>query len=331
MRVEVLGSGHALPSRVVSSEELDRRHGLPEGFLRRVSGVRSRRWCAAEESQIDLAAAAARTALDDAGLTADDVDLVLSGSCVPYQPIPAMAPLVQRALDIPDGAVAAFDVNSSCLSFVSALDLAARMIVTGQHRTVLIVSSEVASRALPWERQPDVAALFGDGAAAAVISATRPGESGAIAASLMRTYPSGGDACEIGSGGTRFDFREEAADFAAHSQFAMEGKTLYRIVAQHFDGFLDDLLARAGWRKADVDLVVPHQASPLALAHLSSRSGFAADRIVDLSRDLGNQIAASIPTALDVARRTGRLSKGMKVLMLGTSAGVSLGGLAMEF
>ncbi len=330
MRVEVLGSGHALPRRVVSSEELDHREGLTAGFLRRVSGVRSRHYCV-DESQIDLATTAARAALDDAGLAPGDVDLVLSGSCVPYQPIPAMAPLIQRALNIPDGAAAAFDVNSSCLSFVSALDLAARMIVTGQHRVVLIVSSEVASRALPWERQPDVAALFGDGAAAAVVTATRPGESGRLAASLMRTYPSAGDACEIGAGGTRFDFRDQAEEFAAHTQFAMEGKTLYRVVAQHFEAFVDELLARAGWRKADVDLVVPHQASPLALAHLSSRTGFAADRIVDISRDFGNQIAASIPTALDVARRTGRLSRGMKILLLGTSAGVSLGGLAMEF
>ncbi|TGR16718.1 ketoacyl-ACP synthase III, partial [Mesorhizobium sp. M8A.F.Ca.ET.197.01.1.1] len=119
------------------------------------------------ESQIDLACVAARLALDDAGLEVQAVDLIIGGCGVPYQPLPATAPLVMQRLGLADGSGAAFDVNSTCLSFLTAFETAGRMIAAGQCETALVFSAEVASRALPWRDQPEVAALFGDGAAAA--------------------------------------------------------------------------------------------------------------------------------------------------------------------
>ncbi|WP_245517465.1 MULTISPECIES: 3-oxoacyl-[acyl-carrier-protein] synthase III C-terminal domain-containing protein [unclassified Mesorhizobium] len=312
----------------MTTRALEERLGLGRGALEVATGVVERYVCTAE-SQIDLACVAARLALDDAGLEVQAVDLIIGGCGVPYQPLPATAPLVMQRLGLADGSGAAFDVNSTCLSFLTAFETAGRMIAAGQCETALVFSAEVASRALPWRDQPEVAALFGDGAAAAVLRRAGPGE-GRVAASLMRTYPSAWEACGIGSGGTRFDFQNQPEEFARHSLFHMDGKELFRLTSRHFNGFVDDLLERAGWRHEDVDLVVPHQASPLALAHMARQTGFAPEKLVDIAARFGNQIAASIPFALDVARREGRVAPGMKLLFLGTSAGVSFGGMALE-
>lgn len=325
MHVEIAGTGRALPVEIASSEALDLRHGLPQGTIRGLTGV-AQRAIAQGESQIDLATTAALAALQDADVAATEISLIIGASAVPYQPIPATAPLVMARLGIADGQAAAFDVNSTCLSFLTGFETAARMIERGG--AALVFSSELASRALPWAKAPEIAGLFGDGAAAAVL---RPATGASrVAACLMRTYPSAYQACGIGAGGTRFDFTAEEQAFRDHALFSMDGKELFRLAARHFSTFVSDLLDRAGWQHQDVDLVVPHQASPAALAHMIRQTGFAPTRVVDIAADFGNQIAASIPFTLDLARHEGRVKPGMRVLFLGTSAGVSFGGLALE-
>lgn len=327
--VQIVGTGHSLPHNCVLSEELDARLGVERGYLAKVSGVISRYVCD-QEDQIDMAVDASLKAISSASLTPQDIDLVIGACAVPYQPLPATAPLVMGRLGIKDGSAAAFDVNASCLSFLSGFELAACKIVMGESKAALVFSSEVASRALPWKEQPDVAALFGDGAAAVVLTPSKI-SGGAIRASLMRSYPSYYDACEIGAGGTRLDYHNAPEEFAQHAVFRMDGKRLFRATYQNFLDFMHELLDRAGWDVADVDLFVPHQASPLALEHMVIKTGLRPEQVIDISASYGNQIAASIPTALDIAVRDGRISSGSRVVMLGTSAGVSVGGIALEF
>jgi 3-oxoacyl-[acyl-carrier-protein] synthase-3 len=323
--IRILGSGAAMPARMLSSAEIDISLGKPAGWLEGQVGVASRGVCEAED-QIDLAEVSARRAMADAGCRAGDIGLLIFAAAVPYQSIPATAPLVQKRLGIPEGHCAAFDVNSTCLSFLTAMDVAASMAASHRAKRSLVVSAEVASRGLPWKSDPLVAALFGDGAAAAVFGSAD--DDAGIVASRMETYPSGYDDCQLGAGGTRYDFHRNRDAFAKHALFEMDGRALFRHTLDIFEPFLDRLLADAGWTRDEVELVIPHQASPMALAHLVKRCGFGTARVVDIMRDHGNQIAASIPMALDHARRSGRLGKGMKTLMLGTSAGLSLGGIA---
>jgi 3-oxoacyl-[acyl-carrier-protein] synthase-3 len=326
MQIRISGTGRALPQRSLSTSEIEGDLGLKPGSLMRATGVATRHVCTTE-TQVSMAIAAGQAALQDAGLAPADIGLVIFGSAVPYQPIPATAPLVMRGLGIADGAGAAFDVNSTCLSFLTAFEVAARQIAAGDVRHALVVSSEIASRALPWATDPETASLFGDGAAAAVLS--RSNNDNRLVATLLRTFPSAYEACSLGAGGTRFDYHQNPDEFAVHSRFAMDGKALFRLTALHFRGFVDDLLTRAGWRREDVDLVVPHQASPAALAHMVRQCGFRPEQAVTIAADVGNQIAASIPFALDVAWKDGRLREGSKVILLGTSAGVSFGGIAL--
>ncbi|MGH1370071.1 MAG: 3-oxoacyl-ACP synthase III family protein [Maritimibacter sp.] len=322
------GTGHALPSKRLHSDDIDRDLGREVGSLRKATGV-STRYFASDESQIDLAIRAAKSALFEAEISPQDIDLVLFASGVPYQTLPATAPLIMAGLGLADGQAAAFDVNSTCLSFVTALDIAALKLVAKDANSVLVVSSEIASRALPWRDDPEVAALFGDGAAAAVLTRGRA-ETG-LCAHLMRSFPSSYDACTIRAGGTRIDFHNAPEMFAENAWFRMDGKELFRVTAKHFRPFVADLLEKAGWTLDDVDLVVPHQASPFALEHMIRQLKLDPEKVANYAADIGNQIAASIPTTLDKARQEGRVPKGTKVLMLGTSAGVSFGGAAVQF
>lgn len=324
MAFKLLAITNSLPSKLLESATLDEKLGKPKGWIESQCGVASR-FVAETESQIDLGLSAARKALNASGLASSDIDLVLSASGIPYQTLPSTAPLYQSGLNISDGKAAAFDVNSTCLSFLSALDIAGAMLGAGRYRNAIIISSEIASRALPWDNDPATAALFSDGAAAAVIQA----DPDSFWVSAFETYPSAWEACQIGAGGTRYDFHNEHEAFAANAWFSMDGKALFRLTAKHFTGFVNRLLERAGWTTGDVDVVVPHQASPFALEHLVRQCGFSHDQIVNIARTHGNQIAASIPVALAVAQSRGMLNAGAKVLMLGTSAGVSFGGLAM--
>ncbi|WP_291844561.1 3-oxoacyl-[acyl-carrier-protein] synthase III C-terminal domain-containing protein [Maricaulis sp.] len=332
----ITGIAHSLASQRRDSVEIDVELGRSPGWLERLSGVRSRTVAGPDDSQEAMACRAAGAALDAAGMTIEDIDLLLFGAAVGRQPIPATAPLVKRGLGGAHLAFPAYDVNATCLSALTALDIAALQIAAGRARTVLVVTSEIASRALPWETDPKTAGLFGDGAAALVLGAgppqavAVPGVSLRFRDFLMETHAEAYDCCSLASGGTRFDFHRAPEAFAAHALFRMDGPELFRLSAAKLPAFIDRLLDRLGWRHDEVDLVIPHQASPLALAHMAKRSGFSGDRIYNHVATTGNLIAASLPVALSCALQEGRVGPGMKLLMIGTSAGVSLGGAGLE-
>lgn len=327
----IAGIGVALPRALVTSESLDLAHGLPAGTIARASGVDTRYLLEEGETQPQLGARAAHAALAHAGVEASAVDLVLFAAAVGYQPIPATAPLIKQVMGMEANTCPAWDVNATCLSALVAMDQAAAQIATGRARTVLVVSAEIASRALPWNTDPGTAGLFGDGAAALVMRAGSPGEGRCWGRFAMETWAEGFDLCTLRSGGTGIDYHRDPAAFDAGSRFAMDGQGLYRLSARRAPAFIDQVLAGAGWRHHDVDLVVPHQASPHALAHLSRRCGFVPDQVLDLVAVQGNQVAASLPISLHHAVATGRLRPGMKALMVGTSAGVSIAAATLEW
>ncbi len=323
------GLGVYLPRNIVLSRNLDTKLGLRSGWLERNCGVTQRHVASAEETQEFMGAEAARAALRDAGVEPGELDLLLFAAAVGRQPIPATAPLIKQKLGLERESFPAYDINATCLSALVALDVAAMHISAGRAENVLIVTSEIASRALPWKSDPRTAGIFGDGAAAFVVRAGDDTASLRVGVTHMETYAEGYEYCELRAGGTRYDFHTEHDAFSANSEFDMRGHALYKLSSEVAPDFVERLLQKADWRQDEVDLVVPHQASPHALAHIIKRCGFAADRVVDFVSVLGNQVAASWPIAFYKAREQGRIKPGMKLLILGTSAGVSLGGATM--
>jgi 3-oxoacyl-[acyl-carrier-protein] synthase III len=325
--MKIIGTGRCLGKRLVTSTELDRELGLLSGTIERKIGVSRRSYVGDGECQISMGCEAARKALMDAGVTCADVDLVISGAAVPYQPIPNTASLYMRELGFEDGSAEALDVNMTCLSFLSALSVVRALMATGRCKRALVISSEVASRGLPWERDPETAALFGDGAGAIVVERGEAGNGG-VRAELFKSYPSAWQSCQLASGGTRHDVN--SAEFDRGTRFDMDGRALFRATKRHLAPFLDELLTSGGVNPEDIDLVIPHQASPLGLAHLKKTLGFRDGVVMDHAATLGNQIAASLPTMLDISRHEGAWDRARLVLLLGTSAGLSLGGMLWE-
>ncbi|MEQ1576085.1 MAG: 3-oxoacyl-[acyl-carrier-protein] synthase III C-terminal domain-containing protein [Hyphomicrobium sp.] len=328
--IAILGTGTAMPQTVLHSQELDERYKKPSGWFLRHSGVAQRHVCT-HETASELAANAARMALSAAKLDARDIDAIISATAVPEQPIPAMAPLVQQHLGLAAEGTPAFDINSSCLSFLTACDLASAWIGVGRAQRVLVVSSEVSSRGLPWRDDPATAALFGDGAAAAVIGRAEAPAPSRFVAAAMQTFSQGYRFCELGSGGTRFDYRQEREAFEEHTTFKMDGRAVYGLTAKVIRPFLDGLLDKAKWTVADIDWIVPHQASRGALDHIVKFLHIPKPKVIDILANSGNQIAASLPSALHEAIASGRMKRGDKVLMVGTSAGLSVGGIALVY
>jgi len=329
LQVAILGTGHVLPAQAIESDEFDRRLGLPLGTVERIGGVRRRHFAGREETAAQLAAQAARQALDAAGMSLDDIDCLIAASGTMDQGMPCNAALIHRELDLSDRAIPAFDVNASCLGFLAALDTLAWPITAGRYRHVLIVAADIASCGLDWSTL-ESSAIFGDGAAAAVLGPSG-GTSSRLFASELRTLSAGVDLCHIPAGGSRHHPSRIDRPFSELTHFRMDGKGVFKLAAQHLPDFVDRMLIRAGLSRDRLDWVVPHQASHLALAHLTKRLGFAEEKVIDIFAEHGNQVAASLPTALDIAIRDGRIRRGDKVLLLGTGAGLSLGGAVLEY
>ena len=322
--LKIVSTGVAVPAQQVTSAELDARLGFPNGYVQRRSGVVHRYHAGARESQSELAAKALHAALARADIAPGSIDLLISACGVQEQALPSTAAHVLAASKLRAG-MPAFDVGASCLSFLMALQVAAGLLHSGAHKRIAIVSSDLASRGVDWSN-PEASLIFGDGAAAAIVEAGDA--TTGIASCLFETYPAGRALCEIRAGGTRRNPRVgvEPDDF----HFRMDGKRVFRMVSKLMDGFMDRLLGARGLSIKDIDTVVPHQASHLSMLHIRERLGVPASSVIDIYAHRGNQVAASMPTALHEAMVTGRASPGSRLLMLGTAAGLTLGGMVLS-
>lgn len=328
--LQILGTGHYLPDHVVFSSEFDTRWHKPDGWTWRHVGVERRHVASLTESSSTMGARAAVRALDAAQIHPEEIDCIVSACSVMEQAIPCLASQIQRQLGLGESGIPAFDVNATCLSFVVALDLMSAAIALGRYKKVLIVSSELPTAGL----NPDdhgTAALFGDGAAAVVVGATPQGDSSGLLAAHMSTFGVGGAHCQVRAGGTRFRAEMGFEAYRTASSFEMDGRAIYRLAARHFPAFLEQLLAKARIGVHDLSCIVPHQASGKALDHLVSSLGLPANKIVRIIQHCGNQVAASIPSVLHHAISSQALRRGQLVALLGTGAGVSLGGVVLRY
>lgn len=246
------------------------------------------------------------------------------------QPIPATATLIQREMGYGLSGVPSFDINSTCLSFVTGLDVISYMIAAGRYEKVLLVSTEIASKGLNWDHK-ESAALFGDGAAAVVVGSAEEGSNSKIVCSLMETYGEGAHLSEIRGGGTKMHASEFSEQTEKEFLFDMDGLGIYRLTSKLMPDFVDRLLKLAGIQMKDIQLVVPHQGSAMAVRLLSRKLGISKKQLMYITSDHGNTIAASIPMGLHEAIRQHRIKRGDRILLLGTSAGMSLGGIVLDY
>jgi len=330
-RVQIAGLGRYLPARVVGNAELEAQFGLEPGWILAHNGVEERRRAdvAAGETATWMAARAAREALDDAGLAPEDLDLILNASGTAEQAIPDGAPLVQHQLGLGTSGCAAYSVHATCLSFLVALDTAAALIACGRHRRALVVSADVGSASVIGV-DPESETLWGDAAAAVVLTAAPRGSESALHRVCMHTHGARADLTEVRGGGTRlFPGRAglAASELRDELRFVMRGPEVLRHSLRMARPFFAELLPEG---PLGLDLIVPHQPSLAGLEALAAL-GLPRDRTVSTLRQLGNCVAASLPCTLYEAQRTGALRRGHRLLLFGTGAGLSMAGALWTF
>lgn len=322
----ILGAGVAVPNRRITADILDKQFNLAAGKIEKY-GAKQRYFLQHNENADDLIIQAAQKALQQANLSLQDIDCVIDASATMRQALPFNAANVCRVLGL--SGVAAFDVNMTCLGALQAFVLASHLFSSYRH--ILVLCCDIASVGLT-PKDLHSFALFGDGAAACVLTAS---QTGGILAHHFAVFPKGYDCCEISGGGwlnhpNHFLPDRTLSDYAQLANFRMDGKRLYRLTADYMPDFLEEILHQANISLSDIDFVVPHQASRGALNHLSSKLNIPSEKIVDIFDDFGNQVAVSLPHALITLIHRQVLRGQDKVLLIGTSAGLGLGAMIWQ-
>ena len=270
------------------------------------------------ESQISLAVSACERALKNANITINDIDCIVSASAVGIQPIPCTAALIHEKI-AKGTSIPALDINTTCTSFITALDTMSYLVEAGRYERVLIVSCDVASKALN-PKQKESFQLFSDGAAAFVIEKTEK-EIGVIDA-IQKTWSEGAHSTEIRGGLSNFHPKNYSEMTKEEYMFDMNGKTVLSLSISKIPELMKNFLKNNGMKVSDIDMTVPHQAS-VAMPLIMQKLGIEKDKFLDEVKEFGNMVSASVPITLVHGLENGKIKSGNTILLIGTAAGLT--------
>lgn len=320
-RSVIVGTGSALPARRVSNAELAEQVDTSDEWIVERTGIRARHIAAEHETTASLATDAARAALDAAGTAAADIDLIVLATATPDQTFPASATKVQAALGIDD--CVAFDVAAVCSGFLYALQVADSMIRAGSANRALVIGAETFSRILDWEDRA-TCVLFGDGAGAVVLEAQETAADGGRGVLTMKLHADGrhNQLLYVDGG---------PSTTGTVGKLRMKGKEVFRHAVVNLASVMSESLASAGLETADVDWVVPHQANARILDATAKKLGLAREKVIVTVDRHANTSAASVPLALDVAVRDGRVKAGDLLVLEAMGGGFTWGAAVVRF
>ncbi len=320
----IAGTGSALPEAVVPNSHFEALVETTDEWIVDRTGIRARRFAPEGQTTSELAADAATRALDAAGMSPQQVDLLMVATVTPDRPLPAAASFVQARMGM---SCPALDINAACAGFSYGTSLATGMIVSGQAETVLVIGAEVLSRKLDFSDR-STCVLFGDGAGAAVmVPSPEPG----IIASSLAADGKHANLLTIPAGGTELPAGPEEIAAGGDKIHMSSGKDVFKQAVVAMTDVCRQLLDKAGVQAEDVSLLIPHQANARIIKAVGERLGFGPDRAVLDIQDIGNTSAASIPIALDRAWRGGRIAPGALVLMTSFGAGMAWGATLLRW
>jgi 3-oxoacyl-[acyl-carrier-protein] synthase-3 len=323
----IAGTGHYVPTRVLSNEDLERMVDTSDAWIVERTGMRERRVAAEGQASSDMAAEAAKRAIEAAGLTPRDIDLIIVGTVTPDMPLPSTACFVQHKIGArPD--CPAFDIAAACAGFIYGLSIADRFIATGGARHVLVIGVELLTRVLNFKDRT-TCVLFGDGAGAAVLSAAQGDGRGLLSTHIYADGAQTGSLF-IPAGGSRTPATHTTVDEGKH-YVHMVGQDVFKFAVRALSSASLTALEHNGFTQADVQWVVPHQANMRILEQVSKRVGIGLDRFVLNLANYGNTSSASIPIAFDEAVRAGTIRQGDTILMCALGGGLAWGSALLRF
>ena len=313
LRSVLLGVGSYLPKRVLTNAELAKQVDTSDEWIVERTGIRQRHVAADDEKTSDLACQASLAALERAGREAKDIDLIILATATPDLTFPATSARVQAAIGAGPGI--AFDLQAVCSGFVFALATADNFLARGQAKRALVIGAETFSRIVDWEDR-GTCVLFGDGAGAVVLEAQEDAGERGIVSTFLRTDGRMHDLLYVDGG---------PSETGTVGKVRMVGNAVFRQAVEHISGAMLEACARAGVSIDAVDWFVPHQANQRILDGVARKLGIDVDKVVSTVALHGNTSAASVPLALDVGVRDGRIKKGDLVLMEALGGGLTWG------
>jgi len=318
IRAKLKGVGSALPQRVVTNHELAEKIETSDEWIKERTGIHQRYIAGDDETTVSLGSDAARKALEDANLTASDIDLVIVATATPNATFPSSAALVQQELGIRQGA--AFDVSAVCSGFLYALSITASLLETGQHQRALVIGAETFSRILDWEDRR-TCVLFGDGAGAFVLEAEEGEADQGIVASTMRCDGRLSDILYVDGG---------PSTTGTVGYLRMDGPKVFKEAIARISGAVDDCSEKAGIPVSEIDWFVPHQANQRILKGVAKKLRLREEQVVSTVAHHANTSAASIPLAFDLAWKDGRIQPGQLCMMEGMGGGLTWGAVLLR-
>lgn len=318
-RVGIAGVGSYLPERRVPNAHFEEFLDTSDEWIVQRTGIHERRWAADGQATSHLCVEAARRALDDAGITAEDLDLIVVGTLTPDYPLPSTACLVQDALGAKRAA--AFDVAAACTGFVTAMQTGEAFIAAGRAKNVLVLGAEVLSRVIDLTNRGSCI-LFGDGAGAAVLRRHEDCGQGEILRSTMGADGAGWDYIHIPGGGSAKPATHETVEAHQHA-IHMRGREVFRFAVTHMSDLIREMME--GYDEEELGLVVPHQVNRRIILAALERLGMSEDKVLINIDRYANTSAATVPVGLDEAVREGRIEKGKLLVLVAFGAGLTWG------
>jgi 3-oxoacyl-[acyl-carrier-protein] synthase-3 len=313
----ISGTGAYLPERVVTNRELEARVDTTDEWIRTRTGIERRHIAAEGETTVDLAEKAARRALDAAGVAPEDVDFIAFGTTTPDLIFPNCGVLLQQRLGCIG--VPAFSLETACAGFMYALSIADKYVRCGESKRALVIGSETLSRITDWSDRA-TAVLFADGAGAVVLE---PSETAGVLSTHLHADGRYHEMLYCGSGVSR--------GFQSKPVISMAGKEVFKIAVTKLGAVVDETLAANGLERSAIDWLVPHQANIRIIQATASKLGMPLERVILTVQDHGNTSAASVPLALDVGVRDGRIKRGELLLLEAFGGGFTWGSALVRY
>lgn len=318
MYSRIIGTGSYLPEKILTNQDLEQLVDTSDEWIRARTGITQRHIAAENETASDLALQASKNALEAANANAADIDLIIVATTTPDMVFPSTACILQEKLGVQN--CPAFDVQAVCSGFVYALATADMYIRAGKYRNVLVVGSEIYSKIIDWEDR-STCVLFGDGAGAVLL--TQSEEPGILSSHL---HANGSYSNILSVPGSI-----KGGQIQGDPYIAMEGNTVFKFAVKVLEEVVQEAMDENNLKPSDIDWLIPHQANIRIIKSTAKKLGLPMDKVVTTVQHHGNTSAASIPLALDIAVRDGRIQAGEHVLLEGVGGGFTWGAVLLRW
>lgn len=323
-RASITGWGNYLPKNILTNKDLEEMVDTTDEWITSRTGIKERYIADDDETTSDLAFNAAKKAIDRAGITADQLDMILVATVTPDMPFPSTACILEDRLEAKNAAT--LDIEAGCSGFVYGLSIASQFIATGMYDNILVIGAETLSKIMDWEDR-NTCVLFGDGAGAAIL---QPTEKGGFLAFDLGSDGSGGKSLYMPGGGSLNPASRESVKKKKH-YIKMEGNQVFKFAVKRMSQASLDVIDESGFKPEDVDLFIPHQANTRIINASAKRLDLSKEEVYVNLPYYGNTSSASVPIAMAEAREKGLIENGDKIVLVAFGAGLTWGSTIIEW